>query len=65
MSAYIAHVSSPRNQKKMPMAKHNQTWVSLLPSPPQYLFSANAAVMTVAPAMNGGNAFEKIFMESM
>jgi hypothetical protein len=47
------------------MAKHNQTWVSLLPSPPQYLFSANVAVMTVAPAMNGGNAFEKIFMESM
>jgi hypothetical protein len=27
--------------------------------------SANVAVMTVAPAMNGGNAFEKIFMESM
>ena len=65
MSAYIAHVSSPRNQKKMPMAKHTQTWVSLLPSPPQYLFRANAAVMTVAPAMNGGKAFEKIFMESM
>jgi len=65
MSAYIAHVSSPRNQKKMPVAKHTQTWVSLLLSPPQYLLSANVAVMTVAPAMNGGNAFEKIFMESM